>query len=247
MKLFRFLVILLVMTLAVTQTSPAHARFGDILKGMKKAVGISEGGLSEEKIINGLKEALQIGTGNAVKIVSRADGYYKNPKIKIPLPGAVKKVEKVLRGIGYGSHVDAFELSMNRAAEEAAPEAKAIFWDTIKKMSFDDARKILNGKEDEATTYFKEKTQERLHETFKPIINKAMSKVGVTNYYQNLEAKVRSLPFTESLNLDLDKYVTGGALDGLFLMLAEEERKIRQDPGARVTDLLKEVFGKKER
>jgi len=156
-------------------------------------------------------------------------------------------VEKVLRGIGYGSQVDSFELSMNRAAEQAAPEAKVIFWDTIKKMSFSDARKILEGKEDEATTYFKEKTQDRLDETFKPIIHKTMSKVGVTNYYQNIEAKVRSLPFADSLNLDLDKYVTAGALDGLFLMLAEEERKIRQDPAARVTDLLKEVFGKKER
>ncbi len=214
---------------------------------MKKAVGLGGGKLSEKKIIEGLKEALQIGTGKAVKIVSKADGYYKNPKIKIPLPGAVKKVEKVLRGIGYGSQVDAFELSMNQAAEQAAPEAKAIFWDTIKKMSFADARKILEGKEDEATTYFKEKTQDRLSETFKPIIHKAMSKVGATRYYQNLETKVRSLPFAGSLNLDLDQYVTGGALDGLFLMLAEEERKIRQDPAARVTDLLKEVFGKKER
>jgi len=235
------------MTLGVIQIAPAHAKFGDILKGVKKAVGLSGGGLSEDKIVQGLKEALQIGTGNAVKIVSKADGYYKNPKIKIPLPGAVKKVEKILRGVGYGSHVDAFELSMNRAAEQAAPEAKAIFWDTIKKMSFADARKILNGKEDEATTYFKEKTQDRLSETFKPIIHKAMSKVGVTRYYQNLEAKLRSLPLAGSLNLDLDQYVTGGALDGLFLMLAEEERKIRQDPAARVTDLLKEVFGKKER
>ena len=247
MKPFRFFIMLLVMTLGITQISPAHARFGDILKGVKKAVGLGGGGLSEDKIVQGLKEALQIGTGNAVKIVSRADGYYKNPKIKIPLPGAVKKVEKVLRGVGYGAHVDAFELSMNRAAEQAAPEAKAIFWDTIKKMSFADARKILEGKEDEATTYFKEKTQDRLGETFKPIIHKAMSKVGVTSYYQNLEDKVRSLPFAGSLNLDLEQYVNGRALDGLFLMLAEEERKIRQDPAARVTDLLKEVFGKKER
>ena len=247
MKPFRFFVILLVMIVCVIQITPSHARFGDILKGVKKAVGVSGGGLSEDKIIKGLKEALQIGTGNAVKLVSKADGYYKNPKIKIPLPETVQKVEKVLRGVGYGDKVDAFELSMNRAAEQAAPEAKAIFWDTIKKMSFADARKILNGKEDEATTYFKEKTQDRLGEKFKPIIHKAMSQVGVTGYYQNLEAKVKSLPFTDSLNLDLDQYVTDGALDGLFLMLAEEERKIRQDPAARVTDLLKEVFGKKER
>jgi len=114
-------------------------------------------------------------------------------------------------------------------------------------MSFADARKILNGREDEATIYFKEKTRDRLSETFKPIIHKAMAGAGVTRYYQNLAAKVDSLPFADSLNLDLDQYVTSGALDGLFLMLAEEERNIRQDPAARVTDLLKEVFGKKEK
>jgi RNA binding exosome subunit len=201
------------------------------------------GELSESKIVQGLKEALEVGTGKAVKMVSKTDGYYQNPSIKIPLPDAVKKVEKVLRTVGYGSKVDAFELSMNRAAEQAAPEAKALFWDTIKQMSIADARKILDGRDNEATLYFREKTEDRLSQAFKPIVNTAMSEVGVTRSYQELDAKVRSIPFTESLSFDLDKYVTDGALDGLFLMLAEEERKIRQNPAARVTDLLKEVFG----
>jgi hypothetical protein len=145
--------------------------------------------------------------------------------------------------VGYGKQIDEFELSMNRAAEHAAPEAKRLFVDPIKKMSISDAQKILKGKDDEATLYFKEKTWNQLQEIFKPIVHKSMSQVGTTQSYQALEEKVHTVPFTDKLNLDLDKYVTGKGLDGLFLMLAEEEKKIRQDPAARVTDLLKKVFG----
>ena len=237
------LIITLLIAFLTIQTPLALAGFDNFFKGVKEAVGLG-GELSESKIIDGLKEALEIGTDNAVKLVSKADGYYKNPKIKIPLPGAVQKVEKVLRAVGYGEKVDAFEMSMNRAAEKAAPEAKALFWDTIKKMSFTDARKILDGRENEATLYFEEKTRDRLAETFSPIVHKAMSTVGVTRYYQELDAKVRTIPFADSMSFDLDKYVTDKGLNGLFLMLAEEERKIRENPAARVTDLLKEVFGK---
>jgi hypothetical protein len=228
----------------VAAMSPAHAGFGDVFKEVQKAVGGGGGELSESRIIEGLKEALEIGSSNAVKIVSKTDGYYKNPKIRIPLPGAVQKVETILKTAGYGAQVDAFKLSMNRAAEKAAPEAKAIFWDTIKGMSIDDGRRILNGRDNEATLYFKEKTEKKLAETFKPIVRSSMSDVGVTRYYQDLSDKVSSIPFAGSLNMDLDQYVTDKALAGLFLMLAEEERKIRQDPAARVTDLLKDVFGK---
>ena len=218
------------------------AGIGDFLKDIKQAVGLG-GDLSESKIVDGLKQALQIGTNNAVEIVSRAGGYYKNPKIRIPLPGAAQKVEKLLRAAGYGPQVDAFELSMNRAAEKAAPEARDLFWETIKQMTFADARKILHGRDNEATLYFKDKTLDRLGQIFKPTIHKAMSRVGVTRFYQDLDARVRSIPFAGSMSFDLDQYVTNRSLDGLFLMLAEEERKIRQDPAARVTDLLKEVFG----
>jgi len=239
----KHLITLLLIALFTIQAPFALAGFNDFFKGVKEAVGLG-GELSESKIIEGLKEALEIGTDNAVKLVSRADGYYKNPEIKIPLPGAVQKVEKVLRAVGFGEKVDAFEMSMNRAAEKAAPEAKALFWDTIKKMSFADARKILDGRENEATLYFEENTRDRLAKTFSPIVHKAMSTVGVTRYYQELDAKVRSIPFAGSMAFDLDKYVTDKGLDGLFLMLAEEERKIREDPAARVTDLLKEVFAK---
>ena len=245
MRAFLFCGIIMVITLLnIVRIGPADAKFGfeDILKDAKKAVGLG-GEMSESKIIEGLKEALEIGTSNAVKLVSKMDGYYGNPQIKIPLPDSVKKVEKALRAVGYGSKVDAFELSMNRAAEKAAPEAKALFMDSIKQMSFEDARKILNGRDNEATLYFEDKTRHKLTEIFKPIVHSSMSQVGVTRQYQALDAKVRTIPFTESLSFDLDQYVTDGSLDGLFFMLAEEERKIRQDPAARVTDLLKEVFG----
>ena len=215
---------------------------GDVLKGLKKGIGGSST-TSGTEIVNGLKEALQIGTGNAVQTVSKVDGYYKNPKIRIPLPDTIQKTEKILRAAGYGSKLDEFELSMNRAAEKAAPEAKGLFLDAIKKMTFTDAKKILNGAENEATLYFKDKTSPRLREISKPIVHKAMGEVGVTKSYQDLEQSARSVPFAGTYAFDLDQYVTDRSLDGLFLMLAQEEKKIREDPAARVTDLLKKVFG----
>ncbi|MCK5205762.1 MAG: DUF4197 domain-containing protein, partial [Desulfobacterales bacterium] len=141
--------------------------------------------------------------------------------------------------------VDSFELSMNRAAERAAPEAKSIFWDAITRMTFDDAKKILNGRDNEATLYFEDKTSDRLQEFFKPIVKDTMGDVGVTQSFQDLNAKAESMPFGKSLSFDLDQYVTDGALKGLFKMLAEEEKQIRTQPAARVTDLLKKVFARK--
>jgi hypothetical protein len=203
-----------------------------------------EKGLTNDEIVKGLKEALEIGTSTAVKTVSKTDGYFKNPLIKIPLPENIQKVEKLLRATGFGNKVDEFELSMNRAAERAAPEAKNIFWDAIKQMTFTDAREILDGQDDAATRYFKDKTLDRLQEIFKPITRQAMSEVGTTSYYQSLDAKIKTIPFAaDQMSFDLDQYVTDKGLDGLFLMLAKEEKKIRQDPEAQVTDLLKKVFG----
>jgi len=245
MKRRALFVIILLMALHTVQTPVANAQFDSILKGLKKVFGGRE--LSETKIIQGLKEALQIGTGNAIREVSGLDGYYRNPKIRIPLPDGVRKVKKLLTVAGYGPKVEAFELSMNRAAERAAPEAKSLFLEGIKQMTFSDARNILRGRDNEATLYFRDKTYHRLHEIFKPIVHSAMSEVGVTRSYQELDTKVRSLPFTDRLRFDLDEYVTNKGLDGLFFILGEEERKIRQDPAARVTDLLKEVFGSRSR
>jgi hypothetical protein len=229
-------------TLALSAQIASAQQIGDALKGLQKGIG-SGSTASDTEIVNGLKEALQIGTGNAVQIVSKVDGYYKNPKIRIPLPDSVQKTEKILRAAGYGSKIDEFELSMNRAAERAAPQAKGLFLDAIKQMTFADARKILNGRENEATLYFKDKTSPRLREVSKPIVRDAMGEVGVTKSYQDLEKSARSVPFAGSFTFDLDQYVTDKALDGLFLMVADEEKKIRQDPMARTTDLLKKVFG----
>jgi hypothetical protein len=223
--------------------SLAYAQqIGDVLKGLQKGIG-GTSAASNTEIVNGLKEALQIGTENAVQTVSKLDGYYKNPKIRIPLPDSVQKTEKILRVAGYGSKVDEFELSMNRAAEKAAPQAKGLFMDAIKQMTFTDAKKILNGRENEATLYFKDKTSPRLKEVSKPIVHQAMGEVGVTKSYQDLEQSARSVPFAGTFAFDLDQYVTDRALDGLFLMVAEEEKRIREDPMARTTDLLKKVFG----
>jgi hypothetical protein len=242
MKTFCFVIAL---TLAVFLISGGHAGFtaslSDIVKGAQNALGGS-GSLSNDEIIAGLKEALEVGTEKAVALVSQADGYYRNPDIKIPLPESVQKAEKLLRAAGYGQKVDAFELSMNRAAERAAPEAKSIFRDAISEMSFEDAGKILNGRDNEATLYFEDKTSGRLQELFKPIVKDSMGEVGVTRSFQDLNAKAESMPFGKSLSFDLDQYVTDGALKGLFKMLAEQERQIRTQPAARVTDLLQKVF-----
>ena len=219
----------------------AEAGFQDWLKDAAGKLG-GETRLDEEDIVNGLKQALEVGTRNAVAAVSQKDGYLKNPKIKIPLPENVQKFEKILRATGFGSQVDQFELSMNRAAERAAPEAKSIFWGAIKQMTFSDARQILDGPDDAATRYFEEKTSGRLQEIFKPITRQAMAEVGVTRNYQLIDDKIKTIPFADRMSFDLDQYVTEKALGGLYLMLAEEEEKIRRDPAARVTSLLKKVF-----
>ncbi len=235
---------LLILISGLSQIQSAHAGFGDILNSLRKVAGGGQS-LSESKIIDGLKEALEIGTTNAVESASQIGGYYENRDIKIPLPDAIQTVEKILRVAGYGTQLDAFEMSMNRAAEKAAPEAKGIFWDAIRQMNISDARKILEGRDNETTLYFREKTYDRLSKVFKPIIHNTMSEVGVTRQYQEIDAKIRSMPLMENLRFDLDDYVNHGALDGLFFMLAEEEKKIRQDPAARVTVLLEETFGRR--
>ena len=220
----------------------ACAKWGDLLDTLTKAAGQSDA-LSTGEIVDGLKEALEIGTDNAVKLVGKEGGYSQNPKIKIPLPGSVEKVQGMLRALGYGPQLDEFDKSMNRAAEVAAPKAKAIFWDSIKQMSFTDAKAILDGGDTAATNYLKEKSSGQLEEVFRPIIHKAMGEVGVTKRYQELSKPIENLPFADGAVPDLDGYVTDGALNGLFYMLGQEEKKIRQNPAARATDLLKKVFG----
>jgi Protein of unknown function (DUF4197) len=222
----------------------AHAGWRDILNDLKSAIS-KDDTLTNGEIVDGLKQALSVGTQNAVAYVSKTNGYFNNPQIKIPLPAKFRKVEGLLRNVGFGNEVDAFELSMNRAAEKAAPQAVDIFKNAITRMSFSDARQILNGPNDAATAYFKNTTYVKLQETFKPIVQKAMAEVGVTRHFQDLNSKLSAIPFAERLRFDLDQYTTDKGLDGLFIMLAKEEKKIRQNPTARVSDLLKKVFAKR--
>jgi hypothetical protein len=222
--------------------STSYAGWKDVLKQVQESLTDKQT-ISEDEIIGGLKEALQIGTKNTVQRVSVHDGYFRNPKIKIPLPESVQKTEAFLRSAGIGGYVDDFELSMNRAAERAAPQAKKIFLSAIRQMTFADARQILEGHDNAATLYFKSKTYDDLQLVFQPPVHEAMNQVGVTRIYRNLNDQIRRFPFLDSFSFDLDQYVTSKALDGLFLILSEEEKKIREDPAARVTDLLQKVFG----
>ena len=213
-------------------------------KGMEQ-FGISESSvLSNEKIVSGLKQALEVGTENAVQLTSNVDGYLKNEAIKILLPEKLQSMDKALRMVGFGSQIDEFVVSMNRSAEQAAPLAKPIFKEAVVEMSFEDGQKILNGGDTAATDYFKEKTRAKLTKTFKPKVTEAMDQVGVAAQYKSLVGQYTSLPFVNAEQFDLDNYVVQKSLDGLFYILAQEEQKIRTNPAARVTDLLKEVFGK---
>ncbi len=199
--------------------------------------------LTNEEVIKGLKEALTIGTQNATKIVSQLDGFNKNPKIRIPFPPEAEKVKQKVIDLGMQEQVDKFELTLNRAAEEAAKEAAPIFIEAVKGMSIADGFAILKGNDNAATEYLREKTSARLKQKFKPVIKNAIEKVEVTKYWNPIITTYNKIPFVEKMNPDLEEYVTQKAMDGLFLMLAEEEAKIRKDPMARVTDLLKRVFG----
>ncbi len=201
-------------------------------------------GLDKDTVAAGLKEALSVGSQNAVKAVSQVDGYFKNPAIKIPLPEKVQKVEKPLRKLGLSKQVDEFVLTMNRAAEKAAPAAKDIFVGAVKEMTILDAINILKGGDTAATDFMRSKTYDKLYGAFKPTVSKAMMEVGVTKAYQQLVDKAKKTKLIKDESLDLDHHVTSKALDGLFYMVAQEEKKIRKDPVARVTDLLKKVFGK---
>jgi hypothetical protein len=220
---------------------PASGQFDWILKGLGRG---EQGGLSDAKIGSGLKEALRIGTGNAVRLTGRPDGYFLNPAVKVLMPEKLETLEKGLRLVGYGPQVDEFVLSMNRAAERAAPYAKQIFWDAVGEMTFDDARKILGGGDTAATEYFKAKTTDRLTVAFRPVVEKAINEVGVARRYKELVGHFQAIPLVKSEAVDIDHYVVTKTLDGLFHVLGEEERKIRTNPAARVTDLLKEVFAR---
>jgi hypothetical protein len=224
----------LIFLLVLTTVVPVYSQF------WKKAAASSAPTSTE--VTKGLKEALIQGITKGANAVSQLDGYFKNPDIKIPFPPDVKLVETKMRMLGMGAQVDEFVLSLNRAAEDAAKEAAPIFVTAIQKMTIDDAFAILKGEPDAATQYLKKTTTPQLKEKFKPVVQKSLDKVNATKYYADIINYYNRIPFISKVNPDLNAYATDMAIQGLFVMIAKEEKSIRKDPVARTTDLLKKVF-----
>ena len=207
------------------------------------AAGSSSGRLGEDTIIAGLREALRTGSQRAVRRSAQRDGFLGNPDIRIGLPESTRSMTKALRTVGFAAQLDEFEVAMNRAAERAAADAFDVFADAVRAMSFSDAREILNGSESAASDYFRGATEPELRARFQPIVAEQMGRLGLVKSYDRLVRRYRKLPFAGAPRLNLHGYVTEKALDGLFTLLAEEERKIRTDPAARSSEILVRVFG----
>jgi hypothetical protein len=207
------------------------------------AHALSLDSLSNKDAAGGLKEALTQGAGKAVASLGKADGFLGNPQVKIPLPENLQKVEGLMRGLGMGRYADDLVTAMNRAAEAAVPEAKTLLVDSIKQMSVQDAKGILTGGDDAATQYFRRTTAGPLGEKFKPIVRKAMAKVQLAEKYDEFAGKAAKFGLVKEEDTHLENYVTQKALDGLYTMIAEEEKAIRKDPVAAAGSLAQKVFG----
>jgi hypothetical protein len=203
----------------------------------------SGGGLSADEIANGLREALAVGSEKAVTAASSTGGFLDNPSIRIPLPGKLQMMGDTLRRLGMGSKVDEFELTMNRAAEKASSEAFPIIGKAVEDLTLEDVNRLWKGGDTAATDYFKEKTWQPLYDKFRPIVDETAQQAGVTQAYESLVGQPAVKTLVTGTDLDLDHYVTNGTLDGLFKLIASEEKAIRTNPAARTTDLLKKVFG----
>lgn len=236
-----FSILLLISIITIQSCAGQKIKLGKVIDGvLNQAQG---GSLTNDEVVSGLKEALQVGINKGADSASKVNGFYLNPKIKIPFPPEVQRVETALRKVGLGSEVDKFVLSLNRGAEEAAKEAKPIFIKAILSMSFSDAWGILRGDKNAATMYLKRTTSTSLIEAFSPIVERALQKTQATKYYSDLANTYNALPFTQKVNPDLKGYATQKAIDGLFILVEEEEAKIRANPLARTTEILKRVFG----
>ncbi len=219
----------------------------DVLNTTNEVLG-DEGtsSLTNQDVISGLKEALKVGTDSAVGLASKTDGFYKNPLLFIEFPPEAMKVKNTLTDAGFGSLVEDFEMTLNRSAEEAAKYAAPIFIDAITDMTIQDGFNILNGPDNAATNYLKEKTTNSLRAEFKPVVDEAIKKVNLTKYWQPVISKYNLLTMLtggEQVNPDLEAYVTTNAMDGLFKHIEMEEKQIREDPKARVSAILQKVFG----
>jgi len=230
------------------------ASWGEIGSSLLKGLGDTTGGstsspshgLSQADVVAGLKEALVKGSEIVVDDLGRPDGFLGNTAVRIPLPSTLQSIGDGMRRFGLGSYVDDFETSLNRAAEKAVPEALDLLLNTVRGMSIDDAMAILDGPDDAATRYFRERNEMRLTERFLPLVREATAHVGVTQAYKAmLDQAGMAAAFFDSASVDIDRYVTDQAIDGLFQLLAQEERRIREDPLARSSELLQRVFGRR--
>ena len=239
--------VILAGTFSACTVSAQMPKFDDIMKGVGSLPKVPATGAAtsdEQTNAAGIKEALAVGTERAVTSLSRKDGYFGNAAVKILMPSSIQKVADVARMAGYQKQVDEFILSMNRAAEAAAPMASRYFGDAIRDMTLEDVRGILTGGNTAATDFFRRKTNDKLYAAFKPVVSQKVGEVGATRAYKNMMGRYESVPMMGGQSLDLDHYVTTKSLDGLFYMVGQEEKSIRTNPAARTTDLLKTVFGK---
>ncbi|EMR04820.1 DUF4197 domain-containing protein [Cesiribacter andamanensis] len=224
---------------AACTTSQINQTLDGVLGG-----STGEQGVSANEVALGLKEALAIGADKGAQQASQEDGYWGNPKLRIPFPPDVQRVEQRLRQLGLGSEVDRFVLTLNRGAERAAAEAKPVFINAIKAMTIQDAWNILRGEQDAATQYLIRTTSPELKSRFQPIMSSALQEVNATRYYGDLVNTYNRIPGVQRVDPNLESYATDRAIEGLFLLIAEEERNIRENPVARTTELLRRVFSR---
>ncbi len=191
----------------------------------------------------GLKAALEKGAQAAVASLGREDGFFLNPQVKIPLPESLQRAERLMRRVGMGRYADELVLTMNRAAEAAVPEARQLFVDAVRRMSVQDAKAILTGGDTAGTQYFQRATSQQLHDRFLPIVKKSTQRVGLARKYNDYAEKGASMGLLKKEHANLDEYVTQRALEGLFVAVGEEEKKIRKDPVGTGTSIIKKVFG----
>ncbi len=207
------------------------------------AQALSLADISGQEAGGGLKEALTQGAGKAVDLLGKSDGFLKNPKVKIPLPDSMQQVEGLMRGLGMGKQADELITAMNRAAEAAVPEAKTLLVNAVKEMNVEDAKGILTGGNDSATQYFKRKTAKPLGEKFLPVVKQSIEKVKLAKTYEKFAKKGAQFGLIKEKDTQLENYVTEKALDGLYLMIAEEEKAIRTNPVGAASSLAQKVFG----
>ncbi|WP_221391901.1 DUF4197 domain-containing protein [Dyadobacter sp. NIV53] len=235
---------LIVTLLWIFSSCAADAQLNKKLGGILDQLKSPAGALSDGDIVGGLKEALNIGISNGSAEASKVDGFFKNELIKIAVPPEAQKVATTLRKMGMGAEVDKFTLSLNRAAEDAAKKSKPIFLKAITSMTIPDALTILKGSDDAATQYLKKTTNADLYKTFFPVVDSTLNINKATEYYSELVTVYNKLPLVKKVDPNLKEYATQKTIDGLYVLIAQEEKKIRVDPAARVTDLLKQVFSK---